>query len=85
VKAGRTGWEQWWACDPVLQHQCGSQQEGASGCDDSFGLTTDEMQTAGTFLEAGRDFLDETVNGTEDIWWILDGRDYPRLAWELTE
>jgi len=69
----------------VLQHQCGSQQEGASGCDDSFGLTTDEMQTAGTFLEAGRDFLDETVNGTEDIWWILDGRDYPRLAWELTE
>jgi hypothetical protein len=21
-------------------------------------------------------------NGTEDIWWILDGQDYPRLWWE---
>ena len=46
------------------------------------GKTTDEMQTANTFLEAGWDFVDETVNGTEDIWWILEGRDYPRLWWE---
>jgi len=38
-----------------------------------------------TFLDAGWDFVDETENGTEDIWWILEGRDYPRLAWELTE
>jgi hypothetical protein len=21
--------------------------------------------------------------GTEDIWWILEGQDYPRLWWEL--
>ena len=21
-------------------------------------------------------------NGTEDIWWILEGQDYPRLWWE---
>ena len=20
---------------------------------------------------------------TDDIWWILDGQDYPRLWWEL--
>jgi hypothetical protein len=46
------------------------------------GLTTSEMQMAGTFLSAGWDFVDETANGTEDIWWILDGRDYPRLWWE---
>ena len=46
------------------------------------GLTTAEMQTAGTFLEAGWDFLDETENGTDDIWWILEGQDYPRLWWE---
>ncbi len=47
------------------------------------GLTTTEMQTAATFLEAGWDFVDETENGTDDIWWILEGQDYPRLWWEL--
>jgi len=46
------------------------------------GKTTAEMQTASTFLEAGWDFVDETANGTEDIWWILEGQDYPRLWWE---
>jgi hypothetical protein len=46
------------------------------------GKTTAEMQTAKTFLEAGWDFVDETANGTEDIWWILEGKDYPRLWWE---
>ena len=48
----------------------------------STGKTTAEMQMAGTFLEAGWDFVDETVNGTDDIWWILEGQDYPRLWWE---
>jgi hypothetical protein len=43
------------------------------------GKTTTEMQTATTFLDAGWDFVDETANGTEDIWWILEGKDYPRL------
>jgi hypothetical protein len=50
----------------------------------STGKTTDEMQSASTFLEAGWDFTDETENGTEDIWWIDEGNDYPRLWWELT-
>jgi len=27
--------------------------------------------------------MDEIENGTEDIWWILEGHDYPRLWWEL--
>jgi len=49
------------------------------------GKTTAEMQTAGTFLEAGWDFINETENGTEDIWWILEGQDYPRLWWEAAE
>jgi hypothetical protein len=47
------------------------------------GLTTAKMRTGSTFLQAGWDFLDETGNGTEDIWWILEGRDSPRLWWEL--
>jgi hypothetical protein len=46
------------------------------------GKTTAEMQTATTFLDAGWDFVGETANGTDDIWWILEGQDYPRLCWE---
>jgi hypothetical protein len=34
------------------------------------------------FLEAGWDFVDEATNGNEDIWWILERQDYPRLWWE---
>ena len=49
------------------------------------GKTTAEMQTAGTFLNAGWDFVDETENGSEDIWKISEGRDYPRLWWESVE
>ena len=49
------------------------------------GKTTAELQITSTFLEAGWDFVDETENGTEDIWWILEGQDYPRLWWEPTE
>jgi hypothetical protein len=29
--------------------------------------------------------MDETQNGTDRIWWIDEGRDYPRLWWELDE
>jgi len=47
--------------------------------------TTAEMQTADTFLDAGWDFVNEMKGGTEDIWWIPEGRDYPRLWWEPTE
>jgi The GLUG motif len=46
------------------------------------GKTTTEMQKAQTFLDAGWDFVGETDNGTEDLWRILDGLDYPRLSWE---
>ena len=49
------------------------------------GKTTTEMRTASTFLDAGWDFVGETANGGEDIWWILEGKDYPRLFWELPE
>jgi hypothetical protein len=46
------------------------------------GKTTAEMQTAATFLAAGWDFVHETANGSEDIWRIAEGQDYPRLIWE---
>ena len=46
------------------------------------GITTAEMQIASTFLEAGWDFVEETDNGTEDAWWILERQNYPRLWWQ---
>ena len=61
-------------------NMCGRQGEDATGCDDSFGLSTAEMQDVNTYLNAGRYFADETNNG---IWWIDDGQDYPRLWWEM--
>jgi hypothetical protein len=42
-----------------------------------------KIGTAVTFLEANWDFVDETENGTDGIWWILEGQYYPRLWWEL--
>jgi hypothetical protein len=47
------------------------------------GKTTAEMQTANTFLLAGWDFVGETENGTEDIWSICEGTNYPRFVWQI--
>jgi hypothetical protein len=43
------------------------------------------MQIASTFLGVGLDFVNETVNGTEDIQWILEGQEYPRLWCERSD
>jgi hypothetical protein len=59
-----------------------TQTSGQTRSDGGIGKTTAEMQTADTFLEMGWDFVDETENGTEDIWWIDEGNDYPHLWWE---
>ena len=60
-----------------------SQTSGKATSAGGTGKTTAQMQTAKTFLDAGWDFVGETANGTEDIWWILEGKDYPRLSWQL--
>jgi len=44
--------------------------------------TMAEMKAEKTFTDDGWDFVGETINGTDDIWWILEGQDYPRLWWE---
>jgi hypothetical protein len=56
---------------------------GQTTSDGGIGLTTAEMQTATTFLEAGCDFVGETENGTEDIWDICEGTNYPRFVWQI--
>jgi hypothetical protein len=59
-----------------------TQTSGQATSRGGIGKTTAEMQTAKTFLDAGWDFVGETANGTADLWWILEGKDYPRLWWE---
>ena len=61
------------------------QASGRTTSDAGTGRTTAEMRTVGTFLEAGWDLVGETRNGTNDIWWINEGKDYPRLWWERPE
>ncbi|UCD51331.1 MAG: hypothetical protein JSW27_01605 [Phycisphaerales bacterium] len=63
-----------------LANMCGHGQ-----CNDALGKTTIEMQMASMFLEAGWDFIAEAENGTEEIWWIEEGVDYPRLWWEAAD
>jgi hypothetical protein len=60
-----------------------TQTSGQATSAGSTGKTTAEMHAAAAFLETGWDFVGETANGTEDIWSINEGKDYPRLWWEL--
>ncbi len=59
--------------------QTSSQATSAGGT----GRTTAEIQTASTFTDAGWDFVGESGNGTEDIWAICEGQDYPKLTWQF--
>ena len=59
-----------------------AQTRGQSTSAGGTGKTTTEMKTAKTFLEVGWDFVGETANGTQDIWRIDEGKDYPRLWWQ---
>ncbi len=56
------------------------QLESAGGT----GLVTAAMQDIATYLNAGWDFIDETENSSEDIWFIPE-QDYPHLTWELLD
>ncbi|GAF74413.1 unnamed protein product, partial [marine sediment metagenome] len=47
------------------------------------GLPTDQMQQIAAYVDVGWDFIDETVNGANDIWEICDGTNYPKLAWQI--
>ena len=49
------------------------------------GEPTTNMQMEITYIDAGWDFVGESVNGIEDIWRMcLDGLDYPRMACEFS-
>ncbi len=47
--------------------------------------TTDQMMNPATFIDLGWDFVDEDINGTDDIWGFFEGSLYPQLAWQFYE
>jgi hypothetical protein len=47
------------------------------------GKTTSQMQMQSTFTDYGWDFVNETVNGPNDIWTIHETVDYPKHVWPL--
>jgi hypothetical protein len=51
--------------------------------DDVKGFKTTAMMTRPTFTDAGWDFVGEDINGTEDIWTICEGTNYPRFVWQV--
>ncbi len=69
--------------DGVVSSFWDIETSGQVESDGGLGLTTAEMQDIGTYLEAGWDFVGETDNGVDDLWWIDNGQNYPHLSWEL--
>jgi hypothetical protein len=56
---------------------------GQTNSEGGTGRTTAQMQKLSTFSSAGWDFVEESTNGTEDIWRLCpDGVDYPRFVWQ---
>lgn len=56
---------------------------GLSSSAKGMGLTTRQMQNRTTYVDAGWDFADETLNGIDDIWYTDPNvAMYPQLAWE---
>jgi hypothetical protein len=53
-----------------------------AGSNNGYGtpLTDGKMKQQANFI--GWDFVNETINGTEDIWSINEGIDYPKLTWQ---
>ena len=80
---GLVGWTIIWEWGAVTDSFWDIETSGLLSSAGGTGKTTAEMQMQSTFAEAGWDFVDETENGTRDIWWILEGQDYPRLWWQI--
>jgi len=69
--------------DEVINSFWDTEASGLRTSAGGIGQTTAEMQTAGTFLDAGWDFAGESANGIEDIWRLCEGTNYPRFVWQI--
>ena len=52
-------------------------EDGADDTDGMIGKTTAEMQDINTFINVGWDFVNETANGTSEIWQMPESGGYP--------
>ena len=52
------------------------------GRNNNVGTQLSDVQMKEQMSFAGWDFVGETDNGTEEIWRIAQGQEYPRLQWE---
>jgi len=77
---GLVGWNYW---GPVNSCFWDVNSSGQATSDGGTGKTTEEMQTASTFTDAGWDFVGEVINGPNDIWDICEWTNYPKLAWQI--
>ena len=68
--------------NPVCGHIIGCYFLDTSGPDNGYGgsLTNSQMKQQNSFV--GWDFLGETINGTEDIWWIIENVTYNKFNWQ---
>lgn len=60
----------------------GVSQSRSNRGDRGTGLTTLDLSDIDTFLDAGWDFVDESINGMDAVWFLAAG-DYPHLTWEI--
>ena len=58
---------------------------GEMGVTHAIGKTTTQMQMSSAFINAGWDFEGESINGTQDIWTIREGKTYPRFARQVPQ
>jgi hypothetical protein len=61
-----------------------TEASGNATSDAGTGKTTSEMKTMSTYTDAGWDFADETINGTDNYWGMNNNEHdgYPFLSWE---
>jgi len=88
IAGGLVGYNHGIISDSFWDQQTSGQVDGVGGTGDMGvsgveGKTTAQMQIESTFTAAGWDFEGESINGTEDIWMIREGKTYPRFARQI--
>jgi hypothetical protein len=57
--------------------------DNGGGPDNGYGEPLSDIQMRQQDSFVGWDFVGESANGTDDIWSICEGTNYPRLVWQI--
>jgi len=71
-----------WNNDTISNSFWDTETSNSTQSDGGTGLITNDMFKLSTYKDSGWDLTAETANGTDDIWRVCDGFDYPHLSWE---